>query len=417
MRRLKFAVGLMSFTVTTALAGFVFVATALPLALGWDRVVLTSGSMMPLIEPGDVVLVSKAEHPIQPGTVITFTNPNKPGSLITHRVIEVRDDGSYRTKGDANAQPDVSPVSQDMVLGKGTFLVPSIGLPAVWIQKGHTVLAAAAIAAVLLIALLSRYGLLRKHDPWLAPHGQGPSQPSGSSRLPKWAMPVGVLLAVALAAAGIWLAPKPAQGAFAASSSSARNVLTTAVAPGTTLYLKTNGTSDTNPPLLDVPLDLTATAPTLTTLYNYDALRDPANPGLLIAKGTGLLDPIVGTTMQRWAMPARATTVIAGNAKARLWTAMKDFSTTKAGSLTVGLYICNPGTNNCTATGTPATVTSQGSWSGGSTTWVPIDVDLGSISIPSNRVLQIRVTVGAASSDAMMLAYDTTAYPSRVTVG
>ena len=64
-----------------------------------------------------------------------------------------------------------------------------------------------------------------------------------------------------------------------------------------------------------------------------------------------------------------------------------------------------------------ATVTRQGSWSGGSTTWVPIDVDLGSISIPTNRVLQIRVTVGTASSDAMMLAYDTTAYPSRVTVG
>jgi hypothetical protein len=42
---------------------------------------------------------------------------------------------------------------------------------------------------------------------------------------------------------------------------------------------------------------------------------------------------------------------------------------------------------------------------------VPIDVDLGSISIPTNRVLQIRVTVGTASSDAMMLAYDTTAYP------
>ena len=60
---------------------------------------------------------------------------------------------------------------------------------------------------------------------------------------------------------------------------------------------------------------------------------------------------------------------------------------------------------------------SQGSWSGGSTTWVPIDVNLGTISIPTNRVLQLRVTVGTASSDAMMLAYDTTAYPARITVG
>lgn len=80
MRRLKFVVGLMSLTMVTALAGLVLVATALPLAMGWDRVVLTSGSMMPLIEPGDVVIVSKVEHPIQPGTVITFKNPNKPAA-------------------------------------------------------------------------------------------------------------------------------------------------------------------------------------------------------------------------------------------------------------------------------------------------------------------------------------------------
>jgi signal peptidase len=416
MRRLKFAVGLMSLTVITALAGLVLVATALPAVMGWDRVVLTSGSMLPLIEPGDVVLVSKVEHPVQPGTVITFKNPNKPGSLITHRVMEVRPDGSYRTKGDANPQPDVSPVKQEMVLGKGTILVPSIGLPAVWLQKGNTTLAVAAIAAVLLIAALSRYGLLRRHDPWLTAGGSGALPAVWRIPVPRWARAAGLLLVLALAAAGIWLAPRPAQGAFSAASSSPQNILSVA-APSNVFYLKTNGTTNTNPPLLDAPLELSASAPTLTTLYNYDVLRDPANPGLLVAKGGGLLDPIVGTTMQRWAMPTRASAVITGNVKARVWTAMKDFSPTKTGSLTAGLYICNPGTNNCTAAGTPATVTSQGSWSGGSTTWVSTDFDLGSISVPTNRVLQLRVTVGTASSDAMMLAYDTTAYPSRVTVG
>ncbi|MFC9335944.1 hypothetical protein [Arthrobacter sp. NPDC057009] len=122
-------------------------------------------------------------------------------------------------------------------------------------------------------------------------------------------------------------------------------------------------------------------------------------------------------TMQRWAMPARASAVITGNAKARLWTAMKDFSITKAGSLTANLYICNPGSNNCTAASTPVSITSQGSWSGGSASWVSVDFDLGSISVPNNRVLQLRVSVGTASSDAIIRAYDTTAHPARSTMG
>ncbi|MFC9419886.1 signal peptidase I [Bacillus mobilis] len=425
MRRLKFAVGLVSLTVVSALAGLVLAATVLPLVMGWDRVVLTSGSMMPRIAPGDIVLVAPVEHPIKPGTVITFKNPNKPGSLITHRTLDIRPDGSYRTKGDANGPPDVSPVRHDAVIGKGLLLVPAIGLPAVWIQNGQPMLAAAAVFVVILLGFLSRYGLLKKHDPWHVPEKDepldGPDDQNGpkgpSSRgVRKWAVPVGIVVAVSLAAAGVWLAPKPTRAAFAASSVNHQNLISTAAAAANIFYLKTNAPNDSPGPSTTTPLELTSTAPTLTTLYNYDTAHD-TDPGLLIAKGIGQgLDAPLGASLQSWMMP-RATTVISGNAKARLWTAMKGFSPTKTGSLTVGLYICNPGSNNCTAAGTPVTITSQGSWSGGSTTWVPTDIDLGTINLPSNRVLQIRVAVGSASSDAMMLAYDTTTYPARVTVG
>lgn len=100
---------------------------------------------------------------------------------------------------------------------------------------------------------------------------------------------------VSLAAAGIWIAPKMSLGAFAASSSSGQNLLSSA-APATLMYLKTSGTSDSLQP--PATLDLTTTAPTLTTLYNYDTARDTA-PGLLIAKGTGLgLEEILPTAIQ-----------------------------------------------------------------------------------------------------------------------
>lgn len=62
-------------------------------------------------------------------------------------------------------------------------------------------------------------------------------------------------------------------------------------------------------------------------------------------------------------------------------------------------------------------MTSQGSWSGGSNTWAAKDFDFGSITLPTNRVLQLRITLGTASADAMMLAYDTTTYPARITIG
>ena len=55
MRGLKFAAGLISLMVVTALAGLALVAVVLPLVLGSERVVLTSGSMEPLIDPGDFV--------------------------------------------------------------------------------------------------------------------------------------------------------------------------------------------------------------------------------------------------------------------------------------------------------------------------------------------------------------------------
>ena len=68
--------------------------------------------------------------------------------------------------------------------------------------------------------------------------------------------------------------------------------------------------------------------------------------------------------------------------------------------------------------GSAVTMTSQGSWSGGSSTSVPTDIDSGSVTLPAaNGVLQLRVTVGTASSEVMMLAYDTTAYPARITLG
>jgi signal peptidase len=84
-----------------------------PAALGYDRYVITSGSMSPAIEPGALVLEERVPTTsLQVGDVITYEPPagRGPGGLVTHRIHSTgRDDRgvrTLRTKGDANAKPD-----------------------------------------------------------------------------------------------------------------------------------------------------------------------------------------------------------------------------------------------------------------------------------------------------------------------
>lgn len=131
-------------TVTELLASFylwlllwLVVWAAVPaLVIGWQPVLITSGSMGPGISAGDLVLLT--DHPedelLGPGAVITYTDPMVVGGLITHRIDGVREDGLYRTRGDANEKPDPDPVHPDDVVGVGRMLVPLVGLPVLWLR-------------------------------------------------------------------------------------------------------------------------------------------------------------------------------------------------------------------------------------------------------------------------------------------
>lgn len=102
-----------------AVAGFLLLAAAVaaailvPAALGYDRYVITTGSMSPAIEPGSLVIEERVpSESLRVGDVITYEPPpgRGPGGLVTHRIHSTgRDDRgvrTFRTKGDANAKPD-----------------------------------------------------------------------------------------------------------------------------------------------------------------------------------------------------------------------------------------------------------------------------------------------------------------------
>jgi signal peptidase len=85
----------------------------IPAALGYQRYVITSGSMTGTYDRGSLVydeVVPVSE--LRVGDVITFTPPRGPGpkGRVTHRIFSIASDRAgnrvFRTKGDANSSPD-----------------------------------------------------------------------------------------------------------------------------------------------------------------------------------------------------------------------------------------------------------------------------------------------------------------------
>lgn len=101
----------------------------LPRLLGYRVYAVISGSMEPAISVGDLVYVRQTEpEDVEENDVIAFYAAESSGAIILHRVMENRTvDGSFITKGDANAQPDLSPVSYDRLLGVAERTVPQLG--------------------------------------------------------------------------------------------------------------------------------------------------------------------------------------------------------------------------------------------------------------------------------------------------
>lgn len=108
-----------------------FVLYAVPEAGGADHgFVVTSESMSPAIPLGSIVLVDeKGTEAYEHGDVITFETEGDPAPT-THRIQDVRqtDDGQvFVTKGDANDDPDSSPVDPEQVIGNVVLTIPYAG--------------------------------------------------------------------------------------------------------------------------------------------------------------------------------------------------------------------------------------------------------------------------------------------------
>ncbi len=106
----------------------------LRLALHSDSplMVVSSGSMIPTLNVGDIIIVRGVDpHVVTVGTIIIFHSPYEWDMPIVHRVIAVLNDGgqlSFETKGDNNQVQDGWKVPATNLIGVYVMKVPYLGL-------------------------------------------------------------------------------------------------------------------------------------------------------------------------------------------------------------------------------------------------------------------------------------------------
>lgn len=102
--------------------------------------VVATGSMEPVINPGDVILIEKISKmedidALREGDIIHFKRDD---IFITHRIIKIVQEEqlkTYRTKGDNNSGPDSILVKPENIKGKIVYVFPKIGWPTLLIKK------------------------------------------------------------------------------------------------------------------------------------------------------------------------------------------------------------------------------------------------------------------------------------------
>lgn len=104
----------------------------------YHAIVIGSGSMMPNISKGDVVVIKKIHDSygdLKTGQILAVKND---GVIVVHRLVKkinVDEQYYFYTKGDANNDIDSYKITTDMIYGIVDKKIPYIGIPTVWLKN------------------------------------------------------------------------------------------------------------------------------------------------------------------------------------------------------------------------------------------------------------------------------------------
>lgn len=114
-----------------------------------------SGSMRPIINPGDIVLIDKnAVNDVREGDVIAFELAT--GDICTHRVNDISETGEITTKGDANHDVDAAKITTNQVIGKEIMVIPRLGDAYTLMTENRPMFLAFILSLTCLLLLLTR---------------------------------------------------------------------------------------------------------------------------------------------------------------------------------------------------------------------------------------------------------------------
>ena len=132
-------------------------AVALPFSVpklfGYQIYNVLTQSMEPAMPVGSAIYVKRCDpQALRQGEIITYRLSEATGLVETHRVVENDTQAKQLiAKGDANALPDVDPVSYERVVGKVVVCIPVLGTVSEMLHSGPGVTACVAIFALAII--------------------------------------------------------------------------------------------------------------------------------------------------------------------------------------------------------------------------------------------------------------------------
>ena len=135
-----------------------------PSFLGVTPLIVLSGSMEPQILEGELIFSTHIDpDDVREEMVISFFDPlSTTGTIVTHKVVEIIDDGdgtvSWRTRGINNNSNDSALVPEENLVGRYRFGIPFAGYVAMFMQSTPGLVVCVAVPLVLFVG----YDMLRR---------------------------------------------------------------------------------------------------------------------------------------------------------------------------------------------------------------------------------------------------------------
>ncbi len=125
--------------------------------------VVASGSMIPVLEIYDVIIVQGHEpfENIDVGDIVVFNRPSDHDRVIVHRVVSIINDEpkEIRTKGDANSAsiPGTDfPITEEEYIGKVAYTLPQVGYVTQLIKPPINYIIIAIVIGVMIVKQMSK---------------------------------------------------------------------------------------------------------------------------------------------------------------------------------------------------------------------------------------------------------------------